>query len=143
MHNVAQTPPDAGGPSQARLVPTRSRSERADPDLLARLVSCLHGRGWVHRRELRRELGLSDDSLRALARYSVGEVVGSSAKGYALTREAPVEDVHRVIAEMLSRSKELRARVAEVFRVLHGRPGAKHWSNTGVAPDSDGLGGVA
>lgn len=107
---------------QPRLVATRSRSEHANREAVARLIAHLHGRRWVHRRQLRAELDISDDLLRALARYSRGEVIGSSSRGYGLTREVPVEDVHAVIAESLSRSKELRARVSEVLQVLHGRP---------------------
>lgn len=143
---VTQTRSLETGLSQPRLVSTRTRAERANPDLLGRLVAVLQGRGWVHRRQLRIDLGVSDDVLRALARYSAGEVVGSSAKGYALTREAPLEDVHRVIAEMLSRSKELRARVAEVFRVLQGRAGAKPVAivrSPAPTTTTDGLDGAA
>lgn len=124
---------------QPRLVPLRPRSERANAAMVARLMAHLDGRGWVHRRQLRTELGISDDALRALARYSSGEVIGSSAHGYGLTRQLPLGDVHRVIAETLSRSKQLRARVSEVLQVLHGRP-------RGVAPEQTStvsLGGVA
>lgn len=139
METVARLQPHA----QARLVATRSRDERANPDLLGRLIAHLRGRGWVHRRQLRTDLNLTDDALRALARYSRGEVIGSSARGYGLTREVPVGDVHAVIAESLSRSKQLRARVSEIFRVLHGQPRAKYSSNTSVEAVSDGIGGAA
>jgi hypothetical protein len=127
---------------QARLLATRSRSERAEPGLLAELKARLDGRGWVRRRILCAELGIKDDRLRSLARYSNGEIVGSSAKGYCLTRQAAVEDVSAVIGETLSRSKQLRARVSEVLKVLHGRPLVPA-DITSDKPVHDGLGGVA
>lgn len=102
-----------------RLLDTKPRGEKADPALLARLIHALDGRGWVRRKVLSAELQVSDDSLRAAARFSRGLVVGSSTKGYARVDQAPVGDVHRVVAELLSRSRELRLRVGEVLRVLH------------------------
>lgn len=100
----------------------RGRARRVDPELIGRLVTHLHGRGWVRRRHLVASMGISDDVLRAVARHSKGEVIGSSARGYALTREASVADVGAVIGEMLSRSKQLQARAAEVLQVMNGRP---------------------
>lgn len=128
MERVAQEHHESARPISAtggRLLRLRLRSERADPDLLRRVTSCLQGRGWVRRRELRAELGISDDKLREIARYSRGEIVGSSSHGYCLTREASVEEVGAVVGEWLSRSKQLKARVSEVLRVLHGRPRSK------------------
>lgn len=109
--------------NQPRLVETRTRAERVEPALLDRLVSRLQGRGWVPRRVLRVELGISDDKLREIARFSRGEVVGSSALGgYGLVRELPTADVHRVLAETRSRSRELAARAGEIIQVLNNRP---------------------
>lgn len=119
--NVAQVRPPNDKVSQARLVATRSRDERANPDLLGRLIAHLRGRGWVHRRQLRTDLNLTDDALRALARYSGGAVIGSSSRGYGLVRGVPVEHVHAWISESRSRSKEINTRVAEVYRVLNDR----------------------
>lgn len=136
METVARLRQPAHHLSQARLLSTRPRRERANRALVERLVSHLHGRGWVHRRQLRTELDISDDALRALARYSNGEVIGSSSRGYCLTRQASVEDVGAVVGEWLSRSKQLRARVAEVLQVLHGRQrvsGADAETLSGVA----------
>lgn len=108
--------------AQGRLVATRTRAERVNPDLQARLIEQLRGRGWVHRGQLRTELGLSDDLLRALARFSGGEVIGSSSRGgYGLVTELPVADVHAWVGETRSRAKELNSRVAEVYRVLNRR----------------------
>lgn len=141
--NVTQLRPATAALSQARLISTRSRSERANPVLVARLTGCLDGRGWVRRRELCAELGMSDDLLRSLARYSRGEIVGSSAKGYCLTRQASVEDVGAVVGEWLSRSKQLRARVSEVLQVMHGRPHVQTANTTGVEAGIDAIGGAA
>ena len=92
---------------------------------------------------------MSDDLLRSLARYSRGEIVGSSAKGYCLTRQASVEDVGAVVGEWLSRSKQMRARVSEVLQVMHGRPRTADittlltGNTTSSEAVSDALGGVA
>lgn len=108
--------------AQGRLVATRTRAERVNPDLQARLIELLRGRGWVHRGQLRTELGISDDLLRALARFSSGQVIGSSSRGgYGLVIELPSADVHAWVVETRSRAKELNRRVAEVYRVLNGR----------------------
>lgn len=107
--------------SSGRLVPLRPRAERVDSALLDRLTARLQGRGWVPRKQLRAELGCSDDALRAAARYSDGAVIGSSTHGYGLVLEVPVADVHRWIAESRSRQSEINKRVGEVFRVLSGR----------------------
>lgn len=106
---------------RARLLAIRPRAERADRALLDRLVMQLRGRVWVRRRDLCAELSLPDDRVRELARYSDGEIVGSSAHGYGLTAEIPVEQVNRVIAELLSRSRELRARAVEITKAMHRR----------------------
>lgn len=110
-----------GRPVQGRLVRTRTRAERVDGGAVDRLVGQLRGRQWVRRKRLSAELSWSDDYLRAVARYSSGQVIGSSSKGYGLTLEVPVGDALRVIAENRSRSRELNARTAEIVQVLNGR----------------------
>ena len=132
----------------ARLIRLRPRSERANQRELLRLVNYLFGRGWTLRRDIRRDLGIKDDPLRALVRYSNGLILSSSALGYRLTTETPVAEANHAVAELLSRSNQLRLRASEIQRVIYmPRPvdiasllGAA--STTGVAPVS-GLGGAA
>lgn len=57
-----------GAPS--RLVDTRPRAERANRDELRRLLDYLRGRGWTLRRQIRHDLQIKDDPLRALVRAS-------------------------------------------------------------------------
>lgn len=115
----AQQIAKAAGPIQPRLVLSRPRDERANPELLARLVAALDGRGWVKRKVLRAELAVSDDALRDAARHSRGVVVGSSYRGYGLTVQVSVEDAQHAISELLSRARQCRLRARDLLRVVH------------------------
>lgn len=159
MERVAQEPQSTSAATQlqARLVATQSRKERGDRHLQARIVDILDSQNWLTRRQVLAVLNrdpnqpkVTDDELRAAARYSNGEIIGSSRRGYCLTRRASVADVGAVISEWLSRSKQLRARVAEVLQVLHGRPRSRYQFTTRdeavqqtPAAQSDTLGGAA
>jgi len=88
--------------------------------LLPRFLASLHGRGWVSARTLCHELGTDDRTIREAAHQSNGEVV-SGQKGYALTIQASLEDIHRSIAWLLSQSDRMRERAMAIERVRHGR----------------------
>lgn len=107
-------------PEQARLVSIRSRRDKAHPDLLRRLKTALDGRGLVRRKVLCAELGVKDDALRAAARFSNGDVAGSS-RGYFLVQQVPPTISNRVVAGLLSRARELKARAAEIIAVINNR----------------------
>lgn len=103
------------------LIALRPRAERANQHDLAALKHYLRGRGWTKRRDICAALGLKDDALRALARYSDGAITSSSARGYILTDEASVSEARHSVAELLSRSQQLRLRAGEIIRAVNSR----------------------
>lgn len=111
-----------GAPS--RLVDTRPRAERANRGELRRLIAYLRGRGWTLRRQIRQDLQIKDDPLRALVRYSCGQIVSSSSLGYCLTTEAAVADANHSVAELISRANALKLRASEIQRVIYRPRGA-------------------
>lgn len=108
---------------------TRRRSLAADPEIQTAIETVLDGRTVPMRRDdVRRVLGerfglqITDDRLRAAARYSSGRIIGSSGAhgvpGYILTRCAPAEIINGVLGEYRSRAKQLTERATEVTRVM-------------------------
>jgi hypothetical protein len=131
MRRITRHTDNASG-DQTRLVTTRTRTERANRAELLRLIQYLYGRGWTLRKQIRHDLAIKDDALRALVRYSNGLILSSSALGYRLTTETPVAEAGHAVAELLSRANQLRLRASEIQRVMY-RP-----RHDGL----DGIGGV-
>lgn len=105
--------------TQARLVSMRPRSERADRRELLRLINYLYDRGWTLRKQIRHDLGIKDDALRALVRYSNGLILSSSALGYRLTTQTPAGEANHAVSELLSRASQLKLRASEIQRVIY------------------------
>lgn len=117
-------------PTQPRLVGYRTRADRSDRADIERVKSAFRGRVWMRRKDLLTQLRadgwpITDDRLREICRYSRGELIGSSSKGYGITRLAESGEVNHVIGEMLSRSRETKERAAEIQSVLNGAGGAR------------------
>lgn len=87
--------------------------------LVPQLIAVLSGRGWLTARRLKGLLQVDDRAIREAAHLSKGLVI-SGQRGYALTREASLEDVQHATAWMLSQASEMRRRVAEIEKVRHG-----------------------
>ena len=87
--------------------------------LLPLVLTALKGRGWVSARVLARQLDTDDRSIREAAHKSGGRILGGQ-RGYCLTIQASLEDVHRVTRWLLSQAGQMRGRVAEIEKVRHG-----------------------
>jgi hypothetical protein len=92
-------------------------------ELLPRVVAALDGRGWVSAARLSTELGADARALREAANRSSGTILGGN-RGYALTRQVPLEEVTAVINRHLSQSRQMRQRAMEIERVVHSLGGA-------------------
>jgi hypothetical protein len=105
--------------SQPRLLSTRPRAERANRRELIRLLNYLAGRGWTLRKFIRADLGIKDDALRALVRYSDGQIVSSSSLGYCRVDEVTISEGWHACAELMSRAASLKLRAAEIQRRMY------------------------
>jgi hypothetical protein len=100
-----------------------SRNRRPTVDwLVPRMVAALDGRGWVGARWLTAELGANPRALREAAHCSAGRILGNS-RGYILTTQANLQDVHAVTRRLLSQSNRMRERVRQIEVVRHAACG--------------------
>ena len=86
--------------------------------LVPRMLSALDRRGWVGAAALVAELGVDRRSLREAAHRSAGRILGNQ-RGYILTTQATLEEVHKVTRRLLSQSNQMRDRVRQIERVRH------------------------
>jgi len=87
--------------------------------LVPQMIAALDNRGWVGAKVLTEELQTDRRALREAGHRSNGLVVGNQ-RGYALTSQVSLEDVHKVTRRLLSQSHRMKARVLEIERVRHG-----------------------
>jgi hypothetical protein len=86
--------------------------------LVPRFVATLAGRGWVAAYHIATELSTDLRSLRAAVHESEGRILGNQ-RGYILTTEATLQEVHAVTRRLLSQSNRMRERVRQIERVRH------------------------
>lgn len=90
--------------------------------LVPRMIAALDGRGWVSAATLAVELATDKRALREGAHRSDGRILGNQ-RGYILTTQATLEDVHKVTRRLLSQSTQMRERVRQIERVRHATCG--------------------
>lgn len=110
--------------SQPDLFAARGSRERRPPvgRLVPQLVQALDRRGWVAARLLMSELDVDARALREAAHRSDGRILGNQ-RGYILTTQATLDEVHAVTRRLLSQSNRMRDRVRQIERVRHGACG--------------------
>src|SRR5690606_26599100 len=74
--------------------------------LVPRMLAALERRGWVGASTLVAELDTDKRALREAAHQSDGRILGNQ-KGYILTTQATLEDVHKVTRRLLSQSNQM------------------------------------
>lgn len=90
--------------------------------LIPRFIAALDSRGWVGAKALAHELGVDARALREAAHLSDGRILGNQ-RGYCLTTQATLEEVHQVTRRLLSQSNRMRDRVRQIERVRHASRG--------------------
>lgn len=90
--------------------------------LVPRMITALDSRGWVSAARLEEELDADKRALREGANRSEGRILGYQ-RGYILTTQATLEDVHKVTRRLLSQSNQMRERVRQIERVRHANCG--------------------
>lgn len=98
-----------------------SAVDNLDGDRLARLRQFMRGRGQCRKALLAAHLGVSDRALRRIISSSDDIVATSSAAGYILVDEAPIDDVRHAAAELRSRARHLLNRAVAIERKAHHR----------------------
>lgn len=86
------------------------------------MVAALDCRGWVGAAVLEVQLNADKRALREAANRSEGRILGNQ-RGYILTTQATLEDVHKVTRRLLSQSTQMRERVRQIERVRHANCG--------------------
>src|SRR5688572_22465468 len=72
-------------------------------DVLPRFIDALDRRGWISARTLTEKLAADARALREAAHRSDGRILGNQ-RGYILTTQAALDDVHAVTRRLLSQS---------------------------------------
>jgi len=96
---------------------------RLRPDgapLVAPLIAALTDKGWRTARDLCRELGTDDRSIREAASQSEGRVI-SGQKGYALIESVTVEEANRAAAWLQHQAETMLRRASDIRRAMHKR----------------------
>lgn len=88
--------------------------------LLPALLGLLDGRGWRSARELAQWLGCDDRTIREAASLSEGAII-SGQRGYALTRQASVEDAQHAADWLRSQARQMETRARQIESALHRR----------------------
>ena len=111
-------------PQQLNLLAARgdARKRPSVALLVPRMITALDRLGWVSAAVLEVELDTDKRALREAANRSDGRILGNQ-KGYCLTTQASLEDVHKVTRRLLSQSNQMRERVRQIERVRHANCG--------------------
>jgi hypothetical protein len=111
-------------PHQPDLFAARGdvRNRPAVTALVPQMIAALDQRGWVGAAVLETALGADKRALREGAHRSEGRILGNQ-RGYILTTQATLEDVHKVTRRLLSQSNQMRDRVRQIERVRHSSCG--------------------
>ena len=99
-----------------------TRKRPSVTSLVPRMIAALDRRGWVGASALVTELETDKRAIREAAHMSDGRVLGNQ-RGYILTTQATLEDVHKVTRRLLSQSNQMRDRVRQIERVRHATCG--------------------
>lgn len=88
---------------------------------LAALVTILHDAGdWMKSEEIHKNHPrLAPRRVRQLAEASDGAILGCSAKGYRLTRQATPDEARHALADLNSRARKLQNRYRATAKAWH------------------------